>query len=56
MEKKQIIKLLSNLSAFNKLDERTVKIISDTFQVDAVQLCQKNGITYFVSNKTYIYS
>jgi len=46
----QIIALLSDLSAFNKLDKRIVQIISDVFKIDAKQVCIDNGITYFIPN------
>lgn len=42
----KIIKLLSDLHAFNILTERIVKIISDAFNVDAELLCKEYGITY----------
>jgi len=42
----EITQLLSDLSAFNKLDAQIVKIISDVFEVDAVEICRENGITY----------
>jgi len=44
----QIIQLLSDLSAFNKLDRRIVQIISDVFKINALEICRKNGITYFI--------
>jgi hypothetical protein len=45
----QIIKLLSDLAAFNKLDQRIVQIISNAFKVDAKQICKNNGITYNIT-------
>lgn len=50
MEKK-ILTLLSNLSAFNKLDSKVVSIISVVFKVDAKEVCEKWGITYFTSKE-----
>jgi len=50
--KKKVIKLLSDLAAFNKLDSRIVQIISDAFKVDAKELCKENGITYFINQTT----
>ena len=47
----QIIQLLSNLSAFNKLDKKVVQIISDIFKINALEICRKNGITYFINKK-----
>lgn len=47
----QIIQLLNDLSAFNKLDRRVVQIISDVFKIDASELCKQNGITYFIAKK-----
>ena len=47
MEEK-IVKLLSDLAAFNKLDATVIQLISDIFEVDADDLCTENGITYFV--------
>jgi hypothetical protein len=44
----QIIKLLSDLAAFNKLDKRILLIISNVFKVNAVDICKENGITYFI--------
>ena len=41
------MRLLSNLAAFNKLDERVVDIISKVFKMDAKEICEKWGITYF---------
>lgn len=43
----KIVKLLSDLAAFNLLNRRVVHIIGDVFNVDAVELCSKNGIVYF---------
>ena len=45
-----ILRLLQDLSAFNELNERIVKVISDVFKVDAEEICRKNGITYFVKS------
>ena len=45
----KILRLLSNLSAFNKLDVRVVSIISEVFKIDAKELCRKWGISYFKS-------
>ena len=45
---KKLIKLLSDLAAFNQLNDRIVKIISDVYEVDAAKICRDNGITYFV--------
>jgi hypothetical protein len=42
----KILKLLSDLHAFNLLTERIVKIIGDSFNVDAVDMCREHGITY----------
>jgi hypothetical protein len=47
MEEK-ILRLLSNLSAFNKLDARVVNIISEVFKIDAKEICRKWGISYFI--------
>lgn len=47
----QIIKLLSDLSAFNKLDRRVIQIISDVFKINALEICRENGITYFEGKK-----
>jgi len=47
----QITQLLSDLSAFNKLDRFIVQIISDVFKIDALEICRKNGITYFIEKK-----
>jgi len=44
----EIIQLLSDLAAYNKLDKRIVQIISDVFKVDAFEICKANGITYWV--------
>ena len=44
--KDKIVKLLSDLAAFNKLDATIVQLISDIFKVDAEQLCHDYGITY----------
>jgi len=44
----KIIRLLSNLSAFNQLTNRSVSIITEVFKIDAFELCKKYGITYFV--------
>jgi len=41
-------RLLSDLAAFNKLDDRIVWIISDVFGVDAVAICRADGIIYSV--------
>lgn len=49
MEEK-VIRLLSNLSAFNKLDKRVVSIITEVFKIDADELCKKYGITYFIKD------
>ena len=38
--------LLSNLSAFNKLDKRIVDTVSEVFKLDADGICKQNGITY----------
>lgn len=43
-----IVKLLSDLAAFNKLDELTVNLISAAFDVDAKIICKEHGITYFI--------
>jgi hypothetical protein len=53
MKKKveQVVKLLSDLAAFNKLDLQIVSIISLSFDVDAEQLCEDNGITYFIPDE-----
>lgn len=48
---KQIITLLSDLAAFNKLDNTIVTLISNAFNVNAAELCRKNGITYFIKSK-----
>ena len=48
MEEK-ILRLLSNLSAFNKLDARVVSIISEVFKIDTKEICRKWGISYFKS-------
>jgi hypothetical protein len=57
MEKEEIIKdlqitlatnLLYSLHAFNKLDNIVVNIISEAFNVDAKEICKKQGITYFI--------
>lgn len=49
--KVKILRLLSNLAAFNKLDERVVDIISKVFKIDAKEICEKWGITYFEPKK-----
>lgn len=49
--REKILRLLSNLAAFNKLDERVVDIISKVFKVDAKEICEKWGITYYISKK-----
>jgi len=46
IKKEIIIKLLSNLHAFQKLDKRIISIIGEVFKVDAFKLCDDNGITY----------
>lgn len=50
MEKEQIIDLLYTLQKFNKLDNRIVDIVSEVFKVDAKQLCNTNGIVYWIKN------
>ena len=47
----QIVRLLSDLSAFNKLDSMMVNIISGVFGVDAKEICRENGITYWLEKK-----
>ena len=47
----QIIKLLSSLAAFNILDLQIVNIISDSFEVDAREICKCEGITYIIPSK-----
>ena len=47
----QIIELLSDLAAFNKLDLQIVNIISDVFKVNAKEICKYNGITYTIPSK-----
>jgi hypothetical protein len=47
----QITKLLSDLSAFNKLDLQICRIIADVFKIDTVKICRENGITYFIEKK-----
>jgi hypothetical protein len=49
--KKKITKLLSDLAAFNKLDLKTVNIISEAFKIDAREICKMNGITYVIPSK-----
>ena len=46
IDKEIIIKLLSDLHAFQKLDKQIISIISEVFGVDAFKLCEDNGITY----------
>ena len=46
--KEKIIKLLSDLAAFNKLDNTIVSLISQAFDVNAEEICKKNGITYWI--------
>lgn len=44
----KVLNLLSDLAAFNQLNEKIVIIISNTFNIDAKQLCKDNGIVYFI--------
>jgi hypothetical protein len=44
----QIVKLLSDLAAFNKLDLMTVNLISGAFDIDAISICKMNGIIYTI--------
>jgi hypothetical protein len=41
-----VVELLYDLHAMNKLDAHLVNNISRNFKVDAVELCEANGITY----------
>jgi hypothetical protein len=43
-----VIILLYELHTFNKLDKRIVSAISRAFNVDAEEICKKDGITYNV--------
>jgi len=40
--------LLYDLHALNKLDIRVINSISHNFRIDAVELCELEGITYNV--------
>ena len=43
-----IIKLLRDFAAFNILTKQMVYVIGDAFEVDAIQMCKDNGITYWI--------
>ena len=44
--KTKLLHLLQSLHGFNKLDDRIVGIISESFNVDAEKICREHGITY----------
>lgn len=48
VEERKLIKFLSNMAAFNKLDNRIVNLVSESFFVDAKSLCKNNGIVYWI--------
>ncbi len=44
--KQKILDLIKSLHAFQKLDDRVLRVISNVFKVDAFEICKENGITY----------
>ncbi len=45
-ERERVKDLLFSLHTFNKLDDRMVRIISESLEIDAKEVCSKEGITY----------
>ena len=45
-EAEKVTSLLLSLHSFNKLDKRTLQIISTSFGIDAFEICSDYGITY----------
>jgi len=44
--KNAVINLLYDLHSFNRLDIHIVEAISRNFNIDAIELCEIQGITY----------
>ena len=46
LQELQALEILQHLHAFNKLHARDVCVIADVLEVNAIKLCEDNGITY----------
>lgn len=45
----KIVDLLYDLHSFGKLNSKVLESISRIFEVDAFELCEEQGITYFIN-------
>jgi len=51
ISEKEVVSLLKSLESFNKLDDITIDLMTEEYDIDCYELCKKNGIVYTVTQQ-----